>query len=192
MAGRRALFALCWPLLQGLSYLLTAILLPVSIELSALWGCAQLLVWMIVESTSVPTLDPYVPRAKRPPSYLEPFLAWLSATIDQAADKIVLSIRVRRRSTRTSYSEPTPPKPHIPHEAHRTEWERPFAKFNVVLWFHGYLFCKSNFSRWRVRPSFPSPTRVLALSAVTAGLAQANSVTVSSCNIRFGLFRYPH
>jgi hypothetical protein len=82
MAGQRALLALCWPLLQILSYLLTEILLPVSIELSTIWGCAQVLVWMFVEFMSVPTLDPYVPRAKRPPSYLEPFLTWLNATID--------------------------------------------------------------------------------------------------------------
>jgi hypothetical protein len=182
MTGRRALFAFCWPLLQGLSYLLTEILLPVSIGVSAFLVCTQFVVWMIVESTSVPTIDPYIPRAKRPPSYLEPFLAWLGTTIDQAADKIAPFIHVRHHSMHPSYTRPMPSQPHIPYEAHCTEWFHPLARFDVVFWFHSYLFCKWKFCWWQVCH------HVLALSGCGYHRPSSSQLsylwkTVSLCNI---------
>jgi hypothetical protein len=82
---------------------------------------------------------------------------------------------VRRRSAQ--YSR-TPPQHHKSYESQcHTEWSRRYTKFNVVLWFHGCLFCKSRFSRWRVRRCFPSRITILAISAITAGIAQANSAT---------------
>jgi hypothetical protein len=57
-AGRKALFiAFCWPLCEGIGYLLTNFFKVIFIELWAFLVCIQTVLWFIDESTSVPTID---------------------------------------------------------------------------------------------------------------------------------------
>ena len=69
----------------------------ISMELVTFLACAQALIWLIVDLPKVPTLDPYIPRAKRPPSYLGPFLTWLNTAIDTFVDGIVPRMPGSRR-----------------------------------------------------------------------------------------------
>jgi hypothetical protein len=57
------------------------------------------MIWLIVSTSTVPTVDPYISRSKRPPRYLERFLAWLNATIDETVVKLAPRIIVCRSTT---------------------------------------------------------------------------------------------
>jgi hypothetical protein len=111
MAGRRIFLTLCWPTHQCLSTMLAEFFPVVFLELLAFLVCAEATLWVLDGSPSVPTIDTYVPRAKRPPSYLKPLLHWLSVTIDRAADKLAPCVNLKRRPRNFSTSRPTVPPP---------------------------------------------------------------------------------
>jgi hypothetical protein len=69
--------------------MMTEIFSLVCVKVAVLLVCAQAMIWLIVESPAVPTIDPYIPRAKRPPARLKLFLDWLNAQIDMMVDRIV-------------------------------------------------------------------------------------------------------
>jgi hypothetical protein len=113
VASRKAIFVFCRPLLLRLSYILTEVLSLVSLESVVLQGCAHVLVLLIVDPSSAPTSDPYIPRAKRPPLKSERFLTWINDFIERTIDKSVPMIssnrarRSKRQPTRTSHSGPS-------------------------------------------------------------------------------------
>jgi hypothetical protein len=96
MTGRRTLFTLCWPIHPGMSNVLTKFFPMVFIELSSFLVCTQVIFWLFNGLTSIPRSDPYVPNARCPPSYLEPFLDWLSTTINATTNTLAPCMRVRR------------------------------------------------------------------------------------------------
>jgi hypothetical protein len=134
-----------------------------------------MIMWLIVEWTLTSSIDPYIPRAKRPPSYLGPFLSWLNSTIDALANKIAPCITVSTSSQR-SRSCCCPRSQHVD-PASLTHTDRVTATFNV-FYALGRNFCCENPSRlslflwWRSRHR---RSHVYALSSMTAGLATANS-----------------
>jgi hypothetical protein len=145
--------------------MLTAILSLISMEVFIFLACAQALIWLIVESSAVPAMDPYMPQAKRPPSY-----NWLNTTIYLAVDYNVphMSGRVRHSSTRSPERQDMRP-PVVVH----LSWSNITlcVRFDVLSWCFKYLFCKW----WHVRNRPPSRTTVLALSASMAGVAWVSS-----------------
>jgi hypothetical protein len=60
----------------------------------------------MLELSLAPTLDPYIPRAKRPPSYLGPFLDWLNAKIEDSVDQVAPLIVICRHRHSTFLPEP--------------------------------------------------------------------------------------
>jgi archaellum component FlaF (FlaF/FlaG flagellin family) len=175
--------------------MLTEILSHVSMELVVLQVCAQLVVrvFLAIDPSSAPTIDPHIPRAKRPPLHLESILTWINDGIDELIDKCVLCITVRRRHGHHTRQPPS-----------LTLHSFSFGSligFDVVLSFHKYQFSKWNYSRWRERHRNTSPawrmlrwrtlarsvaTESLALSAITVGIARAHSavnVKRSTCAI---------
>jgi hypothetical protein len=177
MAGRRVLLALCWPLLLAPLALKDALVSFLCLHLWAFWVCLESYVFLIVESFLSPTVDPYVPRAKRPPAYLTHFFEWLNASINHAADRIALCISVRRTwrpSTSSSGPSCTPNPPCFFNllSLHATSNSIP-----VKCWAHQYLFDKwhslSYFLRYKERLRFR--TTILALSVATTGVARAHS-----------------
>jgi hypothetical protein len=175
MAGRRIFLTLCWPPYQCLSTMLAEFFLVVFLELLAFLVCAEATLWVLDGSPSVPTIDPYVPRAKRPPSYLKPFLHWLSVTIDRAADKLAPYVNLKRRPRNFSASRPTVPPP-------VTQVKGLYRISDFVFWCLKYLFAKWNFSWWRFHRRSPSrtATHLLALSALATGIACANAAAAIS------------
>jgi hypothetical protein len=91
--------------------MLTEILSLVSMEVLVFLVYAQALICLTVESSTVTTIDPYIPQAKHPPLYLGPFLNWLNATIDLVVDRIVpcMSGRARHFSTCTTRQDKRSP-----------------------------------------------------------------------------------
>jgi hypothetical protein len=91
-------------LLLHLGYMLTSVLSIVFMEFVALQISLFLVVrvFFAVDSSPSPTADPYIPRAKRPPLVLEPFLRWLNDGIDGMAEHLAPLILVTRRQPRSS------------------------------------------------------------------------------------------
>jgi hypothetical protein len=96
MAGQKALFAICWPPHQFFSVMLAGLFPLFFLELSAFFVCVETALWVLDGTTPIPTIAPYITRAKRPPSYLDRCLDWVNTTIDKGADSIAPCIRVRR------------------------------------------------------------------------------------------------
>jgi hypothetical protein len=147
----------------------------VFLELLAFLVCAEATLWVLDGSPSVPTIDPYIPWAKRPPSYPKPFLHWLSVTIDQAADKLAPCVKLKSRPRNFSTSRPTPV----------TDVKGLFCPQRIsdfVFWCLKYFFAKWNFTWWRFRCRSPSRTaaHLLALSALATGIARANAAAAIS------------
>jgi archaellum component FlaF (FlaF/FlaG flagellin family) len=153
-------------------------------EFVVLQVCAQLVVrvFLAIDPSPAPTIDPHIPRAKRPPLHLESILTWINDGIDELIDKYVPCITVRRRPEHHTRQPPSPTRPSFSFGS--------LIGFDVVLWFHKCQFSKWNYSRWRERHRNTSPawrtlrsrvlarsvvTESLALSAVTVGIARAHS-----------------
>ncbi len=69
-----------------------------SMEFVAVRVCVELVFRLFCDvASSAPTVDPYIPRAKRPPRYFELFLTWINDGIDRFVDKVAPWIIVRRR-----------------------------------------------------------------------------------------------
>jgi hypothetical protein len=190
MAGRRAFLALCWPLHHCLSNLLAEFYPVAFIELSAFMVCADVTLWVLDGPSLIPTVDPCIPRAKRPPSYLGPFLRWLNATIDETADKLAPCVKFRRRPCYFSTPRPTP-------DTRVKGRFNPFRTCDYVFWCLKYLVAKCNFTWWRFRRCAPScaAMHLLALSALATGIARANAscglgIQVSPTYFRFGFLRH--
>jgi hypothetical protein len=147
----------------------------VFLELLAFLVCAEAMLWVLDGSPSVPTIDPCIPRAKRPPSYLKPFLHWLSVTIDQAADKLAPCVKLRSRPRNFSTSRPTPVT-----DVKGLFYPQRISDF--LFWCLKYFFAKRNFTWWRFRRRSPSrtATHLLALSALATGIARANAAAAIS------------
>ena len=158
--------------------MLTEILSLVSVEFLALQGCLELVVRVFcVDLSPAPTIDPYIPRAKRPPLYLESFLRWVNKRIDRTMDKLAPCITVRRRhdssGQRTKQSPRSPRPPYV---------DRRSGSPSPHYWAHDYFLFKWRHFWWRDRHRKRRPTwhtrhhaRVLALSAITVGIARAHS-----------------
>jgi hypothetical protein len=116
---------------------------------------AQVFALLVSASSAVPTVDPYLPRRKRPPSYLEPFLARVNALIDRTADRLAPMIRCAPATHRSSAAR----KSSGPRQCHDTS--------------HITSLCFR--IRHLPRRVLPSRSMVLALSAITVGIARAHS-----------------
>jgi hypothetical protein len=144
------IFTLTWPLLLSLAFLVvTDILSLVSMEFVALQVCAELIMLVIcsVDPSYVPTIDPCIARAKRPPLHLEHFLRWINNRIDRLVDDLLAPwITVKRRHTalkqRSARSYDTKQKCCFCWRLICTE---------SVSWWRNYLFSKWNCSSWSER-----------------------------------------
>ena len=140
-------------------------------------------VWLVFINATVPTIDPYIPRSKRPPLYLELFLTWLNATIDHTV--ISLAPRIIRRPSTSSFNS----LPRYVQSGHPTKSYQVLQRFIYALrliWH--FVSCKRHFDPWRSRHRFSKQRRLLALAAITAGVArahQAASTTTSSRRVIF-------
>jgi hypothetical protein len=183
MTGPRTLFSFCWPLHPGVCNLLTELFPLVLIELASFLVCTQVIFWVFDGPAPIPRSNPYVPKAKRPPSYLAPFLTWLNATMDTIADELSLHIKVHR---------------HVRHHRTRTQpvtsagrLPRAFRVLQVIR-DHLFkpLFLKWHFLWWRVRCRYPSraTVQILALSALTTDLARANAAVSTTTSHRRAVF----
>jgi hypothetical protein len=148
MAGRRVFLALCWPLHHCLSNLLAEFFPVAFIELSAFMVCTDATLWVLAGPSLILTVDPYIPRAKRPPSYLGPFLRWLNATIDETAGKLAPCVKLRRRPCYFSTARLTL-------DTGVKGRFNPFRTCDYVFWYLKYLVAKCNFSWWRFRRRAP-------------------------------------
>ena len=134
----------------------------------AFWVGVQALEWLIVVSfDTVPAIDPYIPRAKRPPAYLALILQWVNATIDATADLIAPCIRLRACSGhKATCSKRFPSSLRV----HAGAWIpiRPVLNY-CALWpsLHQSLV-------WRSR--LRDPPDLAICSSVQVGLARASSV----------------
>jgi hypothetical protein len=185
VASSKAIFAFCRPLLLRLTYFLTGILSLVSLEFVVLQGCAHVLVLLIVGPSSSPTSDPYIPRAKRPPLKSEQFLTWINDFIERTIDRFVPMIssnrarRSKRQPTRASHSGPRFKYTHgylcYLFEKSRNSWwpgaRRKYSNHQSYCW------------KWRKRRR-ASRTTLLALTAVTIGVARAQSAMSSQKSSR--------
>ena len=156
--------------------MVSELLALVSLEFVTFAVCAQALIWLIVDPP-LPTSDPYIPRAKRPPSYLGPFLSKINSAIDSFVDSIVPRLPSNRRhpAQRFRCDTSSSSKDNV-----RVRWILVHVRvtLSVLFWSANYLFCKWHFSWWRVRNRPPSRSRrktAIAHSAVTAGVARATS-----------------
>ena len=174
----------CWPLLMNFFSVLLPVLLVVSFETVVLWMCTQAIVCLFVVIPSSPTNDPYIPRAKRPPCYLQPFLTWVNTAIEQFVVKLSPLIIVRRHSTSFTafFPHASPSTPQV--------WSQDLSRFKncgrlIFTSFKRLIFtlCKWKFAWWHARqrphPPFSSQQQVLALSAITAGIVRAQAATSS-------------
>ena len=155
--------------------MLTGILSLVSMEFVALRVCVELVmsVFCAVASSPVPTIDPCIPRAKRPPPYLEYFLQWINDRIDRMCIELAPWISVRRRHNRsTQRSSHSPCSQQLRHP--------PWRMLNTCYsWWHDFFFTKWNHSSWRERhrkrncPMWQRRhrTRIIALSAISIGVS---------------------
>ena len=165
------------------------VLMMVSMEVMVLWMCTQAIVLLIIETSFVPTIDPYIPRAKRPPLYLQSLLSWINTTIDEVVVSLAPLI-ICRTSTPCSVFYP----PYSPPPAPEYQFYQRFKHLQCLIpqcfkslftrfWTHNYLFCKWNFAWWDARhrqPLHPSRRRrILALSAINAGVARAHAAAPS-------------
>jgi hypothetical protein len=174
---------------------LNFVLATVSLEFVVLEMLGALVVWLIFSTISVPTIDPHMPRPKRPPLYLELFLTWLNATIDDTVTSLAPQI-LRRPSTssyRPSLRFSVPSAPHG-HPAQRHQVLQRFIYALRLIWH--FVSCKRHFDSWRSRHRFSpqrqliaiNQRRLIAMSSVTTGLArahQAASTTAASCRVIF-------
>jgi hypothetical protein len=92
----RVLFTHYWPLLHAIILMLPGILSLVSLEFLVVRMCVELIVRMFC-GVEPPAIDPYIPRAKRPPLHLETFLRSLNDGINRFADALAPCISVERR-----------------------------------------------------------------------------------------------
>jgi hypothetical protein len=143
------IFALYWPLLLILDFFVTEILSIISFEFVVLQVCAELFVRILAGQSTTPTIDPYVPQAKRSPLYLETFLHLINGRIDRLADDLAPWITVKRRCptthTRSGKSRATPRRYFSCWRLIRTEW---------VSWWRNYLFDEWNYYSWQTRRKF--------------------------------------
>jgi hypothetical protein len=156
--------------------MMTELLAYVSLVMVVFVAYTQALAVFFIDN-SLPTIDPYIPRAKRPPNYLGRFLDWLNLTIELTVDYIVPLMPPRRRCSSRSRHSSAKWSPIVP-----LCWFFRILlnclRCDVLLWHHEYLFCKWHFLWWNVRRRrSPSRTARLALSVVTTCVARANSAT---------------
>jgi hypothetical protein len=119
-----------------------------------------------VESSPVPTIDPYIACAKRPPAHLEHLFDYLNSTIDRFVDTVVHCLPARRHRRKHLGRAPQP----------RVFFSSRLGWFNFnMLWFNKRRFSKWRLPWWCVHHHSPSPPPVLALSAITAGVTKAHS-----------------
>ena len=148
-------------------------------------ACTQVIVWLLFELSLAPTVDPYIPRAKRPPAYLSKFLLLLNDAIDRAVDFAAPFITTNRHARRSSGGSSLPDLRHIIHVVF-DPIVRPFIR---VYWFLDHLFAKTHFCWWRVRHRRrPPPTSAQASSAVADGLARAQAAVPSQASTRTTIF----
>lgn len=150
-------------------------------------------VFCAVASSPVPTIDPCIPRAKRPPPYLEHFLKWINDRIDRMCIELAPWISVRRRHNRsTQRSSHSPCSQQLRHP--------PWRMLNTCYsWWHDFFFTKWNHSSWRERhrkrncPMWQRRhrTRVIALSAMNRRFRPCcDSAAVEPSRFRFRLLRH--
>ena len=141
------------------------------------------MVWLIYSTSCVPTPDPYIPRAKRPPRYLAPFLSWINKNIDRLADNLAPLISVRRTSTPCFVCPHFSPRYqdqdqdlHQCFKHLQSLIPQCFHSFCCHLWH--YLFYHWKFSWWQAQHRPPHP--FAAFSAINAGVARAHAAAPSS------------
>ena len=126
--------------------MLTELFALVSVEYLTFMACAQALIWLIVDPPT-PSLDPYIPRAKRPPSYIGPFLSKLNSAIDAFVDHIVPLMpgsrhhparRFRHPAQRCLRDTPSSTRNNV-----TMHWirDRVRVTLSALLWSANYLFC---------------------------------------------------
>jgi hypothetical protein len=173
MAGRKALLSFCWPILMGLNFVLTLL----SLEFVVFEMGAHAIVWLIFSTTYVPTIDPYIPRSKRPPLLLARFLTWLNTAIDKAVNNLAHRILVRRSPTSCSVFLTRRIAQGQAHQCLKYAHQR--FKYAFLLIRH-FLYCIWHFDWWRTRHRLPTHRRLLAMSAITAGIARAHQAASAS------------
>jgi hypothetical protein len=149
--------------------MLNELLCLFAIEISVFWVVLQVYLWLVVGSFErIPTLDPYIPRAKRPPNYLGLFLDCLNTSIDKTADFLSPYIVVQRSSSRFAVSGH-----HLPPRSRRASAGLlRVLRLSLLSW----LYPSSSFRHfcpWRVRSR---RTPILAFTSIQAGVARASSV----------------
>jgi hypothetical protein len=82
--------------------MMTEIISLVPMDLALLMVGIQALIWLIIELSWVPIIDPYIARAHRPPDRLKHFLHRINSTIDMIMDKMVPYLAGRTRRHRRS------------------------------------------------------------------------------------------
>jgi hypothetical protein len=142
--------------------------------------------WLVFSSISVPTIDPHTPRSERPPLHLEPFFTWLNAAIDNTV--INLAPRIICRPAASSFRFKSSARYFTSH-SHPTKCHQLLQRFICALpliW-HS-VSCKRHFVPWRSRHRFPTQRRLLAMSAVTAGVARAHQAASTAATSRRAIF----
>ena len=146
-------------------------------EFVALQGCLEVVVGVFcVNLSSTPTIHPYIPRAKRPPLYLESFLGMINKRINRTIDKLAPCMTVQRRRTSSSQRSRQSPR----------STQRPLTNQRpdspLFYWPHDYFLFKWRHFWWQEHHRRRSPTwhtrhhaRILALSTITVGIARAQS-----------------
>jgi hypothetical protein len=159
----------------------------VFLELSAFFVCVQTALWVLDGPTPIPTIAPYIRRAKRPPSYLDRCLNWLNTTIDKGADSIAPCIRVRRGTRSFSTGAARYPQ-QVTHKGMR-RLPQPNGVLDVIFKFVKYFLVKGKLLWWRCqgRPLQRAAARLLALTAIATGIARANAA-VSNNRSRRAIF----
>ena len=159
------------------------LLITVSLEIVVL-EMLGVFVWLVFSSISAPAVDPHMPRFKRPPLYLELFLNWLNAAIDRTV--INLAPRIIRRPSANSFTSSARYFSSSGHPPKRHQFLQRFVHALRLLWH--FVSCKRHFDPWRSRHRFSTQRRILAMSAITAGVARAHQAASASPSTRRAIF----
>jgi hypothetical protein len=135
------------------------------------WACTEAVMCLIFDWVFTPSIDPYIPCAKRPPSYLMPFLDWLNSSIDAIADSVAPCITVnslRKRFIPSTTIGPSSGSSHWP--------DNGTLQFLAISLPQLPQVFSTGFFWWRFRIRHQN-SRVYAMSALCSGLARAYSAT---------------
>jgi hypothetical protein len=194
--GRTTFPSFCWPSLMALNLVLTTVSFEF-VVLKVIW-------WLISSTLPGPSCDPYVPRSQRSPNYLETFLRWLNATIEHTATTLAPKINVCRTTRPTfAFTQTGPPTSrragylrqgylrfrsalrHLGHSLFSCNIYQRF-KYAIRLILH-YISSILHFRPWRSRsrsPRIRRTRRILATSAINAGVARAHQAASSTDSSR--------